>query len=84
MKRTCDIITSWLTELPTADRKGMIHANTDLINEGILDSMAILDLVAFLEDQFKVFFPIEEFVPENFRDVATIANLAERLAAKAA
>jgi len=79
MNPTRDIITGWLAGLPTMKRRATINADTELIEEGVLDSLAILDLVAFLEDRFKVVMPVEEFVPENFRTPATIAALAERL-----
>jgi acyl carrier protein len=79
MKPTPDIVASWLAQLPTTERIGIVGESTDLIDEGILDSIAILNLVAFLEDHFNLTIPVEEFIPENFRTVAAISDLADRL-----
>ena len=84
MNATREIITAWLAALPTAARKAAINPDTDLIEDGILDSIAVLDLICFLEQRFKVSFPVEEFVPENFRNATAIAELAARLTEKVA
>jgi len=84
MKSTYDIVIDWVAALPTWRGTGAVHAGTELIDEGILDSLAILNLVAFLEERFYIALPVEEFVPENFRTPATIAALAIRLSEKIA
>jgi hypothetical protein len=66
---------------PKADRRDRCGHGT---HRRILDSLAILNLVGFLEERFNVMLPIEEFVPENFRTPAAIAALAARLSEKAA
>jgi acyl carrier protein len=84
MKSTHDIVIDWIAGLPTWRGTGAIHADTELIEGGILDSLAILNLVGFLEEQFYIVLPVEEFVPENFRTPATITALAMRLSEKTA
>jgi acyl carrier protein len=84
MKSSYDIVLDWIAGLPTRKRTETIGADTELIEEGILDSLAILNLVGFLEERFNIMLPIEEFVPENFRTPAAIAALAARLSEKAA
>jgi acyl carrier protein len=84
MNSTHDIIVGWLAGLPTWKPVRAIGADTELIDEGILDSIAILDLIGFLEDRFNITLPVEEFVPENFRTPAAIAALAARLSGRAA
>ena len=79
MEQTCKTIVAWLSALPTHMHNCAITPDTDLIEGGILDSIAILDLVGFLEDRFNITLPVDEFIPENFRTAATIAALAERL-----
>jgi acyl carrier protein len=78
MNATHDIVTGWLSMLPTQG-KAAIEAETDLIDTGILDSIAVLDLISFLEDRFQVTVPIEDFIPENFRSSAAISSLVTRL-----
>jgi acyl carrier protein len=82
MEQPGDIIRSWLAGLPTRKGGGAVTPETELIDEGILDSIAILELVSFLEDKFNIILPVEEFVPENFRTAAAIAALAARLGGK--
>ena len=84
MKSTHDIVIDWIAGLPTRRGTAAIRADTELIDEGILDSLAILNLVGFLEERFNIMLPVEEFVPENFRTPAAITALAIRLSEKAA
>ena len=52
---------------------------TDLIDEGILDSLDIVTLVTEINAVFDVTVPAEEIVPENFNSAAAIKELVERL-----
>ena len=78
MTATLAIITDWLAGLPTG-QEGM-QPDTALIEQGILDSIEILNLVAFLEERFAVALPVDAFVPENFATPAAVAALVGRLA----
>jgi acyl carrier protein len=46
----------------------------DLFETGVLDSMAFVDLVMHLEQQFDVRISPDELEPDNFRSVAKIAG----------
>jgi len=46
----------------------------DLFETGVLDSMAFVDLVLHLEQQFGIRISAEELEPDNFRSVAIIAG----------
>jgi acyl carrier protein len=52
-------------------------ADTDLIDGGFLDSLALVELVFQLEQQFAIELPLDELDVENFRTVAQIAGLVE-------
>ena len=52
---------------------------TTLIDDGILDSLAIISLVAEIEDEFDVQIPTVEIVPENFNSAKAIWDLIVRL-----
>jgi acyl carrier protein len=41
----------------------------DLLSAGILDSLAILQLVAYIEEAFKIRVPDEDVVFENFQSI---------------
>lgn len=46
--------------------------DTPLLESGILDSLSVLKLVLFLEEQFGVVVAPEDLIPENFETVDAI------------
>lgn len=52
---------------------------TTLIDEGYLDSLAIISLVAAIEEEFDVQIPTVEIVPSNFNSAEALWNLIVRL-----
>jgi methoxymalonate biosynthesis acyl carrier protein len=52
----------------------ILSPTEDLFETGILDSMAFVDLVMHLEQQFDVRISADELEPDNFRSVAKIAG----------
>lgn len=46
-----------------------------LIENDVLDSMAIFETIAYLEDQFGIEVQDDDLVPENFETIAAIARL---------
>ncbi|MGH2652908.1 MAG: acyl carrier protein [Actinomycetota bacterium] len=46
--------------------------------DGMIDSMALMRLVAFLEEEFEVQIDDVDITEENFRTVKDIAQLVER------
>lgn len=52
---------------------------TTLIDDNYLDSLAIISLVAEIEEEFEVQIPTVEIVPNNFNSVQAIWNLILRL-----
>ena len=76
------IVSAWLIHLPECPNP--LPADTALIEQGILDSIEILNLVAFLEESFAIALPIESFVPENFATPHAIATLMTRITATTA
>jgi len=47
----------------------------DLLMQGIIDSMGILKLTAFIEDKFSVKINDVDMIPENFQNIEAITNL---------
>jgi len=80
----CQILFHWLRKLPGNLAGVAITKDTGLIEDGLLDSIALLELVSFLEETFALTLPLEEFVPENFRSPAAILSLIRRLREPAA
>ena len=52
---------------------------TTLIDDGILDSFAVLTLVTELQDSYGITIGPADIVPENFNSLQAIYDLVERL-----
>jgi acyl carrier protein len=52
-----------------------IDDEEDLIDSGVIDSLGIFQLVAFLEDRFGVAIGDEEITPDNFGSILAIERL---------
>lgn len=52
---------------------------TTLIDDGLLDSFAILEIVAEINDQFDVEITAPEIVPENFNSAKALWEMIQRL-----
>lgn len=69
-----------LIEILQEIEDGVDYENcTTLIDEGYLDSLAIISLVAEIEEEFDVQIPTVEIVPSNFNSAKAIWSLIERL-----
>jgi acyl carrier protein len=55
-------------------RKRVPSAKDDLLQTGIVDSLGVLDLVAFLEKEFGLTISDDELTPENFSSIEQIAT----------
>ena len=51
----------------------------DLVDDGILDSLDIVSLVAQIDAEFGVTIPAEEIIPENFNSAEALYALIEKL-----
>ncbi|MFG6382773.1 MAG: acyl carrier protein [Lachnospiraceae bacterium] len=52
-----------------------------LIDDGILDSFAILSIVSELQDEFEITITPAEIIPENFNSAKALWAMIERLQA---
>ena len=52
---------------------------SDLVDDGILDSLDIVTLITEIHEAYDVTIPAEEIIPENFNSVEDIMALIERL-----
>jgi len=53
---------------------------TTLIDDGILSSLDIIQLIGALNDEFDISSPATEIVPANFNSVDAMTAMVERLA----
>ena len=52
---------------------------TELIDDGILDSFDVVSIISEIDDQFNVQIRINELDPENFNSAEAIWNLIQKL-----
>ena len=65
-----------LNQFPLA-RQRAIGDEDPLLRTGILDSLGILEVVAFIESEFGILVADEELVPESFESIATMARFVD-------
>ncbi len=61
------------------NRNAKLDENEDLIGAGILDSLGILQIVAYIEKAFKIQVPDEDVVYENFHSLGTLVTYLQSL-----
>jgi acyl carrier protein len=59
------------------DRSRKLVDDTSFIEEGIIDSIGVLELVAFLEQTFGFRVEDEELIPENLNSIARLVTYVE-------
>lgn len=62
-----------LEKFPLARKRG-IDNETFLLQSGIVDSLGILELVAFIENEFGITVSDDELMPENFQNIAMMTS----------
>ncbi|HEY0236888.1 MAG TPA: phosphopantetheine-binding protein [Afipia sp.] len=58
--------------------QSQITAATDLLDEGLLDSLLLVDLIFRLEERYGIQLGGDQISPGNFRSVAAIADLVQK------
>jgi acyl carrier protein len=61
-----------LKQFPLA-RNHRINNADPLLESGVLDSMGVLDVVAFIEQEYSISVSDDDLVPENFQSIDRIA-----------
>lgn len=61
-----------------AEEREAFAPDENLLAQGIIDSMGILDLATFLETRFGIETTEDDLIPENFQSIATLTALVQR------
>ncbi len=70
------------TEVADGNGSMSLGYTDELIEEGILDSMGIMKLLSFLEENFSIRLNENELTPENFETIEAVALMvADKLPA---
>lgn len=61
-----------LDHIPKA-RQLKVHNDDQLLEDGLLDSLGILDVVTYLEEEFNISVSDEELTPDNFQSISKMS-----------
>lgn len=59
-------------------RKNGVKSEENWLENGMLDSLGILDLVNFLEKEFSIRVSDEELLPENFQSLNSVTDFVRK------
>jgi len=60
------------------DDASALDSNDSFLEQGILDSTGILEVIMFLEEEFDVKVQEDEMIPENLDSVLNLVNFVKR------
>jgi acyl carrier protein len=67
-----------LQKFPHARKRG-VNNGDNLLENGVIDSLGVLDLVTFFQQEFSVAVEDDDLTPENFGSIESMAKFVERL-----
>ncbi|MDQ3250253.1 MAG: acyl carrier protein, partial [Chloroflexota bacterium] len=62
---------------PLAHQQSNFNDAQSLLSSGIVDSLGVLDLVTYIEDEFAVVIADDDLVAENFESIERMAEFIE-------
>jgi acyl carrier protein len=66
------MITEYIKKEIVRNDKATISEDEDLLSSGVLDSLGILQLVAYIQDTFGIEVPDKDVVYENFHSIKSL------------
>lgn len=77
-----DALKQFIVENLAPEGQAALGDNDSLIEQGLLDSMGLMQLIQFVEEQTGIRVPDDQVYGENFQSIAAIEALVERLRAR--
>ena len=71
------IIDDFLIEYFLFGEKHNLQGDSSLMENGIIDSTGVLELINFLEDKFSISIENEELIPENLDSINNICTFVD-------
>jgi acyl carrier protein len=78
MNEMKDKIRAFIVENFLFGKADGLRYDSSFLDEGIIDSTGILELVSFLEEEYKMSVEDEELVPENLDSINNVVAFLER------
>ena len=67
-----------LNDIQKDHKRKDLEDNESLIDQGVIDSLAIMKMLVFLEEKFNIQISGDELILENFETLDSITRLVER------
>ncbi len=68
----------FLVEAKLVDKSVNLDDGQSLLDEGIIDSLGILELTNFISERYGVTFDTDDLIPENFESILALENYVNR------
>ncbi len=82
MQNVEELVRQYIAQNILFSNNGYPYADdASFLDEGIIDSMNVLELVAFVEEKFGITVQDQDIVPDNFDSVSKLAAYVRRQAA---
>lgn len=78
MSEPMHVIRAFVVENFLFGEAGALTDDASLLDEGVIDSTGVLELVAFLEEEYEISVEDSELVPENLDSIAAIGAYVVR------
>ncbi len=78
LSKTKEKIVDFIDEYFIKDSGVCVKDDTSFLDEGILDSTGVMELVAFIENEFRIRVEDEEIVPDNFDSISKLVDYIDR------
>jgi acyl carrier protein len=72
-------LSSFIAERLLQNRDAKVDPNESLLDRGVVDSVGLLNLITFLEQEAGIRVPDDEMIPENFESVVAMEALVAKL-----
>jgi acyl carrier protein len=76
--RTKEKIVAFINEYFVKDSAVVLEDDTSLLDEGVLDSTGVMELVAYIESDLKITVEDEEIIPENFDSITKLVSFVDK------
>ena len=74
---TTNVVRSYIIDNFLFDDGNSLNDDESLLENGIIDSTGIMELVSFIEDEFGIIVEDEELIPENLDGIANIVRFTD-------
>lgn len=82
MEKNNELIKNFIVENFLFGNAEGLKDDTSFLEEGIIDSTGVLELITFIEDEYSIQVDEEEMIPDNLDSIGKIVQYIERKAKK--